>query len=143
MGEARDVMDRMTQAVMNQDFDAAAACYAEDAVAVTPDQCEIRGRDAIRGYFMAQVDAFPDGGYEHLQKFEAGNVAIDEGYMTGMHTGSLTMPSGESIAPTGKQIRVRSCDIATVEGGLITAHRFYFDQMEFLGQLGMLPEVTS
>jgi uncharacterized protein (TIGR02246 family) len=143
MGEAREVMDRVTRAVMDGDLDAAAACYAEDAVAVTPDQGELRGRDAIRGYLQGQVDGFPDGGYEYIRKLEAGSVAIDEGYLTGTHTGSLTMPSGESIAPTGKQIRVRGCDLATVEGGLITGHRFYFDQMEFLGQLGMLPEVTS
>jgi hypothetical protein len=38
---------------------------------------------------------------------------------------------------------VRSCDIARVEGGLITTHHFYFDQMEFLGQLGLLPESLS
>jgi ketosteroid isomerase-like protein len=143
MGEAREVMDRVTQAVIDHDLDAAAACYAEDAVAVTPDQGEIRGRDAIRGYFKGQVDGFPDGGYEYIQKHDAGNVAIDEGYLTGTHTGALAMPTGESFAPTGKQIRVRGCDIASVQGGLITAHRFYFDQMEFLGQLGMLPDVPS
>jgi hypothetical protein len=45
--------------------------------------------------------------------------------------------------PTGKQIRMRSCDIAHVERGLITTHHFYFDQMEFLGQLGLLPESLS
>jgi ketosteroid isomerase-like protein len=95
---------------------------------VTPDQGEIRGRDAIRGYLKGQVDGFPDGGYEYIQKHEAGNVAIDEGYLTGTHTGSLAMPTGESFAPTGKQIRVRRCDIASVQGGLITAHRFYFDR---------------
>ncbi len=69
------------------------------------------------------------------------NVAIDEGYFTGTHTGPLATPSGESIAPTGKQISLRAFDIATVEGGLITVHHFYFDQMECLGQLGMLPDV--
>jgi ketosteroid isomerase-like protein len=53
------------------------------------------------------------------------------------------MPSGESIPPTGKQIRVRDCDVATVEGGLVTSHNFYFDQMEFRGQLGLLPEMPT
>jgi hypothetical protein len=38
---------------------------------------------------------------------------------------------------------VRGCDVATVEGGLITSHRIYFDQMEFLGQLGLVPEMPS
>jgi hypothetical protein len=70
-------------------------------------------------------------------------VAIDEGYVVGTHTAPLSLPSGESVPATGKQIRVRSCDIASVEGGLVTNHRFYFDQMEFLGQLGLLPEMPS
>jgi hypothetical protein len=29
------------------------------------------------------------------------------------------------------------------EGGLIQEHRFYFDQMQLLGQLGLLPEEAS
>jgi ketosteroid isomerase-like protein len=70
-------------------------------------------------------------------------VAIDEGFVTGTHTAPLPMSSGESIPPTGKQIRVRDCDVATVEGGLVTSHNFYFDQMEFLGQLGLLPEMPT
>jgi hypothetical protein len=143
MGEARELMDQVTAAVVGQDFDAAAACYAENAVAVTPDQGEVRSREAIIKYFKQQVDAFPDSGYESMQKHESGNVAIDEGYFTGTHTGPLPMPSGESLPPTGKQIRVRACDVATVEGGVITKHNFYFDQMDFLGQLGLLPERPS
>ncbi len=50
------------------------------------------------------------------------------------------MPDGQSIPPTGKNVRVRGCDAATVEDGLVTSHRFYFDQMELLGQLGLAPE---
>jgi hypothetical protein len=68
---------------------------------------------------------------------ESGNTAIDEGYFVGTHTGPLPSPTGESIPPTGKAVRVRACDIATVENGVVTSHRFYFDQMEFLGQLGL------
>jgi len=143
MGEARELMDRVTAAVIGQDFDAAAACYAENVVAVTPDQGEIRGREAIIKYFKQQVEVFPDSGYESVQKHESGNIAIDEGYFTGTHTAPLPMPSGDSVPPTGKQIRVRACDVATVEGGLITKHHFYFDQMDFLGQLGLLPEMPS
>jgi ketosteroid isomerase-like protein len=143
MGEAREVMDRVTAAMIGQDFAAAAACYAEDAVAMTPDQGEIRGRQAIVDYFRQQADVFPDSGYESLRKHESGNAAIDEGYFTGTHTGPLPMPSGESVPPTGKRVRVRACDVATVEGGLITSHNFYFDQMEFLGQLGLLSETMS
>ena len=51
MGEAREVMDRLTAAATEtKDFQAVAECYANDAVAVTPDQGEIRGGAAIANY---------------------------------------------------------------------------------------------
>src|SRR3712207_1964812 len=119
------------------DIETAAACYAEDAVAVTPDSGEIRGRDAIVRYLLVWNQAFPDGGYEPAGKYEDGNVAIDEGYLIGTHTAPLPTPSGESIPPTGRKVRVRSCDLVTVEGGVITSHRFYFDSEDFTRQLGL------
>lgn len=140
MGQAREVMDRLTAAVTSGDKEAAAACYAPNAVAVTPDQGEITGPESISNYLSQFAEAFPDFSYEYAHKHDADNVAIDEGFIVGTHTGPLPLPTGESQPPTGKSIRVRSCDIAQVEGGLITAHHFYYDQMEFLGQLGLLPE---
>jgi hypothetical protein len=139
MSEARDVLDRLTAAVVAKDAQAVAECYAEDAVAVTPDEGELRGSDRIAEYLLQFGSSFPDLQYKYLQKHDAGNVAIDEGYITGTHTSPLPTPSGEAIPATGKQINVRSCDVATVEADVITQHRFYFDQMEFLGQLGLLP----
>ena len=70
-------------------------------------------------------------------------MAIDEGIIVGTHTGPLNLPTGESLPPSGREVRVRSCDVARVENGEITSHHFYFDQMEFLGQLGLLPESLS
>jgi hypothetical protein len=139
MSEPREVLDRLTAAVVAKDAQTVAECYAEDAVAVTPDEGELRGRDRIAEYMTEFGSSFPDLQYKYLQKHDAGNVAIDEGYLIGTNTGPLPAPSGETIPATGKQINVRSCDVATVEAGVITQHRIYFDQMEFLGQLGLLP----
>ncbi|NKX56353.1 ester cyclase [Arthrobacter mobilis] len=140
MGEAREVMDRMTAAMTSNDTAALAACYAEDAVASAPDQSEIKGREAISSYLSQMGQAFPDAAYEPMDMHEAGNVAIDEGYFTGTNTGELQLPTGEIVPPTGRQIRLRTCDVARVEGGVITSHHFYWDQMEFLEQLGLFPE---
>jgi steroid delta-isomerase-like uncharacterized protein len=140
MGEAREVMDRITDAYFGKDMDAAAKLYAPDAVAVSPDRGEVKGRDQIIEWSKELFDAFPDATYEALNAFESGNTAIDEGYFVGTHTGALKGPAGEDIPATGKSVRVRSCDIATVENGLITSHRFYYDQMGFLAQLGLMDE---
>ena len=144
MGEAREVMDRFTAAAFEtKDFTAAAECYADGAVVVTPDQGELTGRDAIVAYLRDLADPFPDVRLEYEARHESGDVAIDEWYTTGTHSAPLPMPTGETIPATGKQIRVRGCDVATVEGGRIISHRIYFDQMEFLGQLGLLLEMPS
>jgi steroid delta-isomerase-like uncharacterized protein len=140
MGEARDMMDRVTAALTSGNLDEMRNCYAEDATVMTPDRGEISGADAIADYFRQLADAIPEARYEPLHAHEVGNTAIDEGYFVGTNTGPLQMPTGETLPATGKQVRVRGCDVATVENGRITSHRFYFDQMEFLGQLGLVPE---
>lgn len=140
MGQAREVMDRLTTAMSAKDKETLAKCYAVDAVAFTPDQGEIKGREGITQYLYEFWDAMPDVRYEYADKHEAGDVAIDEGYVIGTNTGPLVLATGESLQPSGKQVRVRSCDVAKVENGEITSHHFYFDQIEFLGQLGLLPE---
>jgi len=139
MGDAREVMDRLTAAVMAQDGEALAACYAEDAVVTAPGEDEISGRDAAVNFLLQMAQGFPDANFEYLDKHESGDVAIDEGYFTGTNTEPLPLPSGETAEPTGRSVRLRACDVARVEGGRVTAHHFYWDNMEFLGQLGLLP----
>ena len=141
MGQARDAADRMTAAVTtSRDLKELAECYSENAVAITPDQGELSGRESITEYFRQFLDSFTDTQFEHIAKHESGGVAIDEGYFIGTNTGALVGPGSQSVPATGKQIRVRECDVVIVEDGLIREHRFYFDQMELLGQLGLLPE---
>jgi ketosteroid isomerase-like protein len=137
VAQARQVMNRVTQAVVDNDLEAAKACYAEDAVVETPDEGTLRGREAIGDWLGRFATAFPDGTYELVAGHEADSTAIDEGFFVGTHTGPLTGPDGQEIPPTGKKIRLRACDCATVEDGVITSHRFYYDQMALLEQLGL------
>jgi ketosteroid isomerase-like protein len=144
MGQAREVMDRLTEALTTkQDLKAIAELYAEDAVAITPDGGEIHGRDNIVEYWREMTDAVPDARFESVYAYEVGNTAIDEGVFRGRNTGPLRLPTGESLPATQKEISLRGADLATVEDGRIVSYRLYFDQMEFLGQLGLLPEEPS
>ena len=140
MGEAREVMDRITDAALKGDSEALKALYAQDAVAETPDQGMITGGDQIAAYMVEYGTAFPDAAWEELHKHEAGDTAIDEGYLVGTNTGSLTGPNGETIPATGRRVRLRECDIVTVENGVVTSHRFYFDVQDWLRQVGLAPE---
>ncbi|MCM1976910.1 MULTISPECIES: ester cyclase [Streptomyces] len=141
MGQAREVMDRLTAAVTGEpDLKALAELFAEDAVAVTPDEGEVTGRDHIVEYFRQMTDAVPNAVFEPLNEYEAGDTAIDEGFFSGINSGPIALPDGQSLPATGKPVKLRGVDFATVRDGRIVSYRLYFDQMEFLGQLGLLPE---
>lgn len=140
MGQAREVMDRLTAAITTADPEAVAELYAPDAVAVTPDGGELHGRENIAGYWRQMTEAIPDGSYESVHSYEVGNTAIDEGIFRGRNTGPIQLPTGETLPATQKEISIRGVDFATVDdSGHIVDYRLYFDEMEFLDQLGLLP----
>ncbi|MEV5971348.1 nuclear transport factor 2 family protein [Streptomyces sp. NPDC051921] len=140
MGEARDVMDRLTEAVTHGDLKTIADLYTEDAVALTPDEGEIQGRDAIVEYWRSMTTSIPDATFTYRNRFEIGDTAVDEGIFTGKNTGPIPLPDGETLPATGRTVNIRGIDLAQVKDGRITSYRLYFDQMEFLDQLGLLPE---
>jgi ketosteroid isomerase-like protein len=134
-------MDRLTDALTTHpDLKVIGELYAEDAVAVTPDEGEIHGRDNIVEYWRQMTEAVPDATFESLHSYEAGDTAIDEGVFSGRNTGPIQLPTGETLPATQKEISIRGVDIATVRDGRIVDYRLYFDEMEFLGQLGLLSD---
>ncbi|HZM82351.1 MAG TPA: nuclear transport factor 2 family protein [Candidatus Limnocylindrales bacterium] len=140
MGEARTVMDRLNDSITkDKDLKALAECYAEDAILHTPDRGEIKGRAGLVEWWRQMFEAIPENTYEPLFQHEAGDTAIDEGYWGGKNTGPLVTPTGEKLPATDKTVRIRSCDAAKVENGHIVDHRLYFDQLEFMTQLGLAP----
>lgn len=138
MGEPREVMDRATGAMLGKDFEALRELYAPDVIVVTPDAGKLHGVDEVMEYFQAMTEAFPNMSYESVGTHDSGFCAIDQGDMFGHNTGPLRLPDGQVLPPTGKEVRVRSVDIATVHHGRITRHEWFWDQLELLGQLGLL-----
>lgn len=141
MGQAREVMDRITAAVVAGDHEAAGRLYAPDAVADTPDAGRLEGREAVIDWLRTFSRAFSDLSFEMIATTEAGDTAFDEAYLSATHSGPVPGPEGE-IAPTGRRVRMRECDAVTVRDGLVVSHRFYFDQLDFLSQLGALQPST-
>ncbi|MGH9282183.1 MAG: ester cyclase [Acidimicrobiales bacterium] len=139
MGEARQVLDQMTKCMENHDMEGLADLYAEDATATTPDAGELNGRDAIVGYLTGFSVAVPDFRWESFAEHESGDTAGDEGWVCGTNTGPIELPDGTVIPATGRPVRLRGVDLATVRNGQVVRHNFYFDQMELLTQLGLAP----
>ena len=138
MGQARELMDRVTSALLAKDFDALRELYDPHIIGVTPDARKLHGVDEIIEYFRAVAEAFPNMSYESVGTYESGACAIDQGDMLAHNTGPLHLPGGQTLPPTGKEVRVRSMDIATVHDGRIIRHEWYWDQLEILTELGLL-----
>lgn len=140
MGQARELMDRVTQAVLAGDLETLREIYAPDVVVTTPDAGTLDGVDAFIEWNRAFIDAFSDRDYHSERALETQECAIDQGEFIGTHTRPLQLPDGQSVPPTSKQVRVRSVDIATAASGKIVRHDFYFDQLDMLTQLGLMEE---
>ena len=138
MGQPRDLMNRATAAVLAGDLEALRNIYAPDVVATTPDEGELHGIDRFIEWNQTFVGSFTDRQYIPLSEHETAECAIDQGDFVGTHTEPLGLPDGQTVPPTGKQIRMRAADVATVRDGRIVRHDFYFDQLDMLVQLGLM-----
>lgn len=143
MGVPRELMNRGTQAVLSGNLEALREIYAEDVVVTTPDAGTLTGIDAVIAWNTSFVGAFSDREYHPMKEIETEDCAIDQGEFVGTHTSPLQTPDGQSIPPTGRQIRMRAADIATVREGRIVRHDFYFDQLDMLAQLGLMEAPTA
>ncbi|MFD8230974.1 hypothetical protein ACFV20_03585 [Streptomyces sp. NPDC059696] len=59
--------------------------------------------------------------------------------LTDAVTGHADLKVVADLYAGDEEIRIRGVDIAAVEDGRIVDYRLYFDEVEFLGELGLLP----
>ncbi|HWH34868.1 MAG TPA: nuclear transport factor 2 family protein [Acidimicrobiales bacterium] len=139
MVDAREIADELTAAVASGDLEGATKCYAPQAVLVAPEGT-FKGRSQIAEYFRSWTEPWSDTVFEVSTKASWGNRALDEWTCRATNSGIIALPTGASVPATGNRVTVRGTDICTVDEGAIVEHHIYYDQVELLGQLGLLPE---
>ncbi len=135
MADARDVILKHIAAV--NDRDSGADPWSPDAVLVAPGG-QATGRDEVIGFLGVFQEAFPDLRLEISQLLTDGAAAAAEGTLTGTHDGVLHTPEGD-VAPTGRAVELRWAAVYVTDGDALKSEHLFFDQMDFLGQLGLLP----
>ena len=135
MSDAKDVILTHIAAVNDRDSDADP--WAADAQMVAPG-AQVRGRDEVLAFLGVFHEAFPDLRLENVQVVSDGVAAAAEGSLTGTHDGVLHTPDGD-VPPTGRHIDLRWAAVYATEGDTLKSEHLFFDQMDFLGQLGLLP----
>jgi steroid delta-isomerase-like uncharacterized protein len=140
MSEAREVLKQAIDCWNSSDSEAWAALYTDDVVYQGPGGTRISGlADLKEKYFDALLTAAPDRESRDVVLFADGDHVVEEARYTGTHTGTWRDPSGVEIPATGRKLDFSFVGVFHVEGGKISAIRIYYDQIEVLTQLGLMP----
>ncbi len=108
------------------------SAYAPDVVLHTVP--ETKGAANAKAYYANYVTGFSDREFTVKETFAQGNKLTKYWVFKGKHTGDFF-----GIPATGKTVSVEGCTIATIINGKITEERDFFDNLEFLRQLGLMP----
>jgi predicted ester cyclase len=99
-----------------------------------------RGREGFRQFMQGWADAFPDGRAEDTHVYVGEDFAVTEFVGRGTHEGPLRSPAGE-ISSTGRPVEFELCEVYQIRNGRIHSARTYFDALDLMRQLGVLPEL--
>jgi steroid delta-isomerase-like uncharacterized protein len=140
VSEARKVLEQAIQRWNATDRDGWAALYTEDVVYEGPGGARISGlTDLKERYFDALVTAAPDRGSSDVVLIAEGDHVVEQARYVGTHTGTWRNPDGAEIPATGKKIDFPFVGIFQIRDGKISSIRIYYDQVEVLTQLGLMP----
>jgi predicted ester cyclase len=115
---------------------------AANAIFEGPGDVRLEGREAATQYAMAWLNAFPDARLTVHNELEAGDWVVQEFTFEGTHKATLATPTGD-IPATNRRVIGRGVQLLRVEGGKVAETRLYFDQVQVMTQLGLMPEPAT
>ena len=95
-----------------------------------------QGVDDVLTVWRGWAAAIPDSKATFHNASAAGNTVFLEVTWHGTHTGPLQTPGGE-IAPTGRKIALRACQVIEVANEKAQVMRQYLDMATLMQQLGV------
>ena len=136
--DVTDLARRHDEAFNSHDADGRMAIEAREVEVLYPGGLTLRGREQVLGMVQAFWEALPDGKISVDAHASAGDAVFVEGTLTGTHTGAFITPQGV-IPASGNAINVRYTAVKRFRDGQLVSEHLYFDQLEFLQQLGAMP----
>jgi uncharacterized protein (TIGR02246 family) len=143
MNSMAERVRRLNAAVNTHDLNPIGDMYAEDGEFTWPGFPTLKGRQAVVGFYAQIFGAFPDVQVTIKRVLEQGDSVAVEYETVATHTGPIPMTAGE-LPPTNKRFVQHAVSIATADSsGRIRTQREYFDQVEILTQLGVMPSAAG
>jgi predicted ester cyclase len=145
VSDLKNISARGNAAFNAHDADTLATLDDPNVVTTIPSQggrSELRGRDAAKQYNQSWFTAFPDAKTTVTNEVIGGDSIVQEGTFQGTNTGSWKSEAGEMPA-TGKTVKGHYCLVTKVRNDQIVTSNLYFDQVELMTQLGLMPEPAA
>ena len=141
MADLKQIAQEKINAFNAHDANAVAALDHPDVVATVPGptgRSELRGREAVKGYNQSWFNAFPDARVRSTNDVISGDYIVQEGTFEGTNTGPWRSEAGDMPA-TGRALKGQFCQVIRTKDGKIVSSNLYFDQVQVLTQLGLMP----
>ena len=142
MADAQQVGADFVAAFNDHDESRIRELNAENSVVEAPGDVHVEGREATTQYAMAWLNAFPDARLNVKNEFASGDWVVQEFTFEGTHEDTLSGPGGD-IPATHRHLKGRGVQIFRVEGDVVTDTHLYFDQVQIMTQLGLMPEPAT
>ncbi|TMD75762.1 MAG: ester cyclase [Chloroflexi bacterium] len=142
MTESNDTTARFVAAFNAHDERALNELHADDIKFNAPGGFKATNAKDATAYATTWLKAFPDGKMKVRSEITSGPWVVQEILMEGTHTAPLESPTG-TIAPTYKKVVGYGVQLLRVENGKIAEARIYFDQLDQMTQLGLMPAPTA
>jgi steroid delta-isomerase-like uncharacterized protein len=142
VADTRQVAAEAVQAFNAHDEAGIRATYADGVVFEAPGDVRIEDADATTGYAMAWLNAFPDAKLTVHDEVYDGEWGVQRFTFEGTHQATLSGPGGD-IPATNRRLSGRGLQMFRVRDGKIVEEHLYFDQVQVLTQLGLMPEPAA
>jgi predicted ester cyclase len=142
MADAREVGAKFVEAFNAHDEKRIRQLNAENAIIEAPGDMRAEGREATTQYAMAWLRAFPDARLTVHNELVDGDWVVQQFTFEGTHEDTLSSPNGD-IPATHNRLKGRAIQMFKVEGDSVTETHLYFDQVQIMTQLGLMPEPAT
>ena len=129
---------KYNQAFNSHDETALGSLIAPDARFSAPGDVRLQGKDAVIGYTNGWMKALPDAKITVTHEIVSAPWVVQEFTFEGTHKAPLTGPMG-TIAATNRKVSGQCVSITRYENDLAVEGRLYFDMVQLLTQLGVMP----
>jgi predicted ester cyclase len=129
---------KYNQAFNSHDEAALRSLISPNARFSAPGDVRLEGRDAVIGYTNSWMKALPDATITVTNEIVSGPWIVQEFTFAGTHKAALTGPMG-TIQATNRKVSGQCVSITRYENDLAVETRLYFDVVQLLTQLGVMP----